>query len=134
MIYATAPTPRTKRGMTLEHELTTAANPDRRAADAMDRQAPVALIGLLAIAVIVAINYVARPHFESDSRLLNAPACKQCGTVVAVRRSAHSVPVTFVEVQMRDGSLRTVRGPGNGFSVGDVVEVKGEALTLRDVF
>jgi hypothetical protein len=116
-----------------EHDVTTASGPDRRGAEVAE-QAPIALIGLLAIGVIVAINFLARPDYSAGTRLLDAPGCKQCGTVVAVRRSAHSVPVTFVEVQMPDGSLRTVRGPGQEFSVGDVVEVRGEALTLRDVF
>ncbi|MGZ9031716.1 MAG: hypothetical protein ACXW2G_10095 [Burkholderiaceae bacterium] len=113
--------------------MTTASDADRRLAE-VEQQAPLALIGLLAIGVIVAINYLARPDPVGGSRLLDGSDCKQCGTVVAVRRSAHSVPVTFVEVQMPDGSVRTVRGPGPGFSVGDVVEVRGEALTLRDVF
>jgi hypothetical protein len=116
----------------LEHDVTTASDSDRRAAE-VAQQAPIALIGLLAIGVIVAINYLARPE-PFGTRGLDAPGCTQCGTVVAVRRSAHSVPVTFVEVQMADGSLRTVRGPGPGFSVGDVVEVKGDALTPHDTF
>ena len=134
MTYPRALPPRTKRTVKAEHDVTRASNPGRRPVDA-EGQTPIAVIGLLAIGVIVAINYFARPHLEAtDTRLLDAPGCRQCGTVVAVRRSAHSVPVTFVEVQMRDGSVRTVRGPGQGFSVGDVVEVRGDALTLRDVF
>jgi hypothetical protein len=99
------------------------------------KQAPVALVGLLAMATILVVNFTARPHLAPvDSRLLNAPACRHCGTVVAVRRSAHSVPVFFVDVQMTDGSLRTLRERDAGYSVGDVVEVDGSALTLRDVF
>lgn len=113
--------------------MTTASNPDRRLAD-VEQQGPIALIGLLAIALIVTVNYLARPAPAAGNDQLNAPGCKQCGTVVAVRRSAHSVPVMLVEVQMADGSLRTVRGPGEGFSVGDVVEVKGGALTPHPVF
>lgn len=113
--------------------MTTASRPGRRPAE-VEQQAPIALIGLLAIGVIVAVNYLARPGPAAGSGLLDAPGCRQCGMVVAVRRSAHSVPVTFVEVQMADGTLRTVRGPGEGFSVGDVVEVRGDALTLHDVF
>ena len=54
------------------------------------------------------------------------------GRVVAVRRSAHSVPVTIVEIQMLDGSLRTVRGAAQPFSVGDLVEVRDDGLALRD--
>ena len=114
--------------------MTTATSTDRRRPAEAEQQAPIALIGLLAIGVIVAVNYLARPDPVTGNRLLDVPGCKQCGTVVAVRRSAHSVPVTFVEVQMADGSLRTVRGSGEGFSVGDVVEVRGELLTPRDVF
>jgi hypothetical protein len=134
MTFPRAPTPRTKRTVKAEHEVTTASNQGRRPVDA-EGQAPIAVIGLLAIGVIVAVNYLARPAAGAiDGRLLNAPGCKQCGTIVAVRRSAHSVPVTFVEVQMPDGSVRTVRGSGPGYSVGDVVEVRGDALTLRDVF
>jgi hypothetical protein len=117
----------------VEHNVTTASGPDRRPAEA-EHQAPIAVIGLLAIGVIVAVNYLARPGPVAGNGLLDVPGCRQCGTVVAVRRSAHSVPVTFVEVQMADGSLRTVRGPGPGFSVGDVVEVRGNALTPRDTF
>ena len=106
------------------------ANP-RAAAGMMEGQAPIALVGLLAIGVIVAVNYVARPQPGAD-RAPAATNCKGCGTVVAVRRSAHSVPVTFVEVQMSDGSVRTLRAPARQFSVGDSVEVKDDALTLRD--
>lgn len=113
--------------------MTTASNPGRRLAD-VEQQAPIALIGLLAIALIVAVNYLARPDLGAGTGMLDAGDCKQCGTVVAVRRSAHSVPVTLVEVQMVDGSLRTVRGPGEGYSVGDVVEVRGDALAPHQVF
>ena len=112
--------------------MTTASGPGRRLAE-VEQQAPIALIGLLAIGVIVAINYLSRPDSVAGDRRLDDPGCKQCGTVIAVRRSAHSVPVTFVEVHMADGSLRTVRGAGQEYSVGDVVEVRGEALTLRGV-
>lgn len=134
MTYPGAPPPRTKRTVKAEHEVTTATNPGRRPVDA-EGHTPVAVIGLLAIGVIVAINFLARPAAGViDSRLSSAQGCKQCGTVVAVRRSAHSVPVTFVEVQMPDGSVRTVREPGQAISVGDVVEVRGDALTPRDVF
>jgi hypothetical protein len=109
---------------------------DRPEADNWEmKQAPIAVVGLLAMAVILAVNFTARPHLGPiDSRLLNAKACPHCGTVVAVRRSAHSVPVFFVDVQMADGSLQTLRERDANYSVGDVVEVKGSALTLRDVF
>lgn len=104
----------------------------RTAAGMMEGQAPIALVGLLAIGVIVAVNYLARPQPGATVRAPNATSCKECGTVVAVRRSAHSVPVTFVEIQMTDGSVRTLRAPALQFSVGDPVEVKDDALTLRN--
>jgi hypothetical protein len=89
----------------------------RAAAGMMEGQAPIALVGLLGAA----------------TQAPNATDCKECGTVVAVRRSAHSVPVTFVEIQMTDGSVRTLRAPARPlFSVGDAVQVRNEALTLRD--
>ncbi len=113
--------------------MTNASKSDRPAADAHERQLPLALAGLVAIAAIVAVNVLGRPH-PDDTRLLQATGCPECGTVVAVRRLGREEAGTFVEVQMRDGSRRTVREHGDGFSVGDVVEVRGDALTLRDVF
>jgi hypothetical protein len=107
----------------------------RRSAGILDGQAPIAVIGLLAIVVIVAINYLSRPQLiATDARLLDPASCGHCGTVVAVRRSAHSVPVYYVEVRMADGSTMTVRELATGLSVGDVVEVRGTALTPRDIF
>ena len=104
----------------------------RAAAGMMEGQAPIALVGLLAIGVIVAVNYFARPPLDTTVRAPGAAACKECGTVMAVRLSAHSVPVTFVEVRMADGSVRTLRAPARQFSVGDAVEVRDDALTARD--
>lgn len=113
----------------------TTASTSRRLSGRTERQTPAALIGVIAIGVIWAIHIVARPPVAgADARLLNAPGCRSCGTVVAVRRSAHSVPVALVEVKMADGSLRTVRGPAAPVSIGDVVEVRDDGLTLRDAF
>jgi hypothetical protein len=113
----------------------TTASTTRRLAGRTERHAPTALIGLIAIAVIWAIHTLARPPLAAtDTRLANASGCRTCGTVVAVRRTAHSVPVTLVEVKMADGSLRTVRGPAAPISVGDVVEVRDDGLTPRDAF
>lgn len=107
----------------------------RRSAGILEGQVPIALIGLLAIVVIVAIHYLSRPQLmATDARLLDTAACGHCGTVVAVRRSAHSVPVYYVEVRMLNGSTLTVRELATGLSVGDVVEVRGTALTPRDIF
>lgn len=107
----------------------------RRSARLLDGQTPTALIGLVAIAVILAIHVVSRSHLTPvDPRLLDATACTHCGTVVAVRRSAHSIPVYYVEVKLADGSTLTVRELASGLSVGDVVEVRGTSLTPRDLF
>lgn len=103
-----------------------------RLAGAMDGQIPIALIGVAAMGAIFAVNLLARPAPGGDPRTVTAPGCRECGTVVAIRRSAHSVPLTFVEIQMPDGSLRTMRGGAASFSVGDVVEVSGGAPVLRD--
>ena len=113
----------------------TTAPHTRPEAETVEQHTSLALIALFAIGVIVAVNILARPERGlADSRLLNASGCPQCGTVVAVRHSAHSVPLIYIEVQMRDGSLRTVRGPGQGVSIGDVVEVRDDAVTPRDAF
>jgi hypothetical protein len=93
-------------------------------------QAPLALFGLAAIAIIALINANARPAPLPPPQII-ASACSNCGTVVAVRRSAHSSPVYYVEVQMLDGSHRVVQQLAAGFKVGDVVLVNGNALSLR---
>ena len=111
--------------------MTFASDPDRRRADDPEKQTLLAVAGLVAIAAIVAVNVLGRPRAD-DSRLMNATGCAECATVVAVRSASRED--ASVEIQMRDGSRRTLRHRANGFSVGDVVEVKGNALTLRDVF
>lgn len=100
----------------------------QRQAESFGRQSTLAAIGLAAIAAIVLIH--AQPKAPVAGGFIGA-GCTDCGTVVAVRRSAHSAPVFFVEVRMPDGSLRTVQQLAAGFSVGDVVQVNGNALTLR---
>jgi hypothetical protein len=134
MIYRNAARGRTKRPITVEHAVTKAEG-SRAPAGMTERQAPIALVGLVAIAVIWVIHTLSAPPLAApDGRLQGASGCGVCGTVVAVRRSAHSVPQTFVEVKMTDGSLRTVRSPTAAVSVGDVVELRGDGLTPRDVF
>ena len=100
------------------------------APESFGAQAPVALFGLAAIAVIALINANARP-VPIEHPPIVASACANCGTVVAVRRSAHSSPVFYVEVQMLDGSTRVVHQLAAGFKVGDIVQVNGNALSLR---
>jgi spore maturation protein SpmA len=102
----------------------------RHAAESFGAQAPIALLGLAAIAIIALINANSRPTPVVQPQIV-ASACASCGTVVAVRRSAHSSPVYFVEVQMLDGSTRVVQQLAAGFKVGDVVLVNGNALSLR---
>lgn len=93
-------------------------------------QAPIALLGLAAIVIIALINANARTARADPSPAL-AVACSECGTVVAVRQSAHSSPVYFVEIRMLDGSTRVVQQLASGFKVGDLVQVNGNALSLR---
>jgi Flp pilus assembly protein TadB len=101
-----------------------------QAGESFGAQAPIALLGLAAIAIIALINANSRPAPVVQPQVI-ASACVSCGTVVAVRRSAHSSPVFFVEVQMLDGSTRVVQQLAAGFKVGDVVLVTGNALSLR---
>lgn len=107
--------------------------PHRRAhGETFGAQAPIALMGLAAIAVIALINLSGRPAAAMpEPATVQACSNSSCGTVVAVRRSAHSSPVYFVEVQMLDGSTRVVEQLAAGFKVGDVVLVNGNALSLR---
>lgn len=93
-------------------------------------QTPVALMGLAAIAVITLVNIQAQPAAAPPPTVV-ASACVDCGTVTAIRRSAHSSPVYFVEIQMLDGSTRVVQQLATGFKVGDFVQVNGNALSLR---
>jgi len=87
------------------------------------------LLGLAVIAVIALINANARPVPVAEP--IVSVSCAACGTVVDVRRSAHSSPIYFVEVQMLDGSTRVVEQLAAGFKIGDIVQVNGNALTLR---
>lgn len=105
-------------------------DPSARSAESFGAQAPLALLGLAAIAIIALINLNARPAAALPPPVM-AAACVDCGTVVAIRRSAHASPVFFVEIQMLDGSTRVVQQLATGFKVGDIVQVNGNALTLR---
>ena len=101
-----------------------------RNAESFGAQAPIALLGLAAIAIIALINVNAHPVATVPPSIV-ASACADCGTIVAIRRSAHSSPVYFVQVQMLDGSSRVVQQFATGFKVGDIVQVNGNALSLR---
>jgi hypothetical protein len=106
-------------------------DPHNPRAETFGAQAPIALLGLAAIAIIALINAHARPAAVDKAPVVAAACSTDCGTVVAVTRSAHSSPVYFVEVQMLDGSMRVVQQLAAGFKVGDVVQVNGNALSLR---
>jgi hypothetical protein len=105
-------------------------DPSMHAAESFAAQAPLALLGLAAIAVIALINANAQPALAVAPQAI-VSACADCGTVIAVHQSAHASPVYYVQVQMRDGSTRVVQQLAAGFKVGDVVEVNGNALSLR---
>jgi hypothetical protein len=112
--------------MTAVFKQTVATVPDH---ESFGAQAPLAVLALAVIAVIALINANARP--PAPRQPIVAVACSTCGTVVAVRRSAHSSPIFLVEVQMLDGSTRVVQQSATGFKVGDIVQFNGNALTLR---
>ncbi len=100
-----------------------------RTRDTFSAQTPLMIIGLAAISMILLINSHARPTAPREKVV--AYACAECGTVVAVRRTAQSATSYLVEVQMLDGSIRTVEQMAEGFNVGDIVRINGNALTLR---
>ncbi len=104
-------------------------------------QTPLALVAILAVAAIVAVNVSdiqkpsqARP--PAASRAIAAPAsCADCGEIVSIRpfqaaepAAAGSEPGQVLEVRMSDGSVRIVRQSAAGFAVGDRVRVEGDAL------
>ena len=105
----------------------TASAADAAARDTFTAQTPLVVIGLAAIGMIFLINSHARPTPPREKTVVYS--CSECGTVVAVRRAAESS--YLVEIQMLDGSLRTVPQMAAPFSVGDIVRISGGALTLR---
>ena len=104
-----------------------AATADAVARDTFTAQTPLVVIGLAAIGMIFLINSHARPTPHREKTVVYS--CSECGTVVAVRRATESN--YLVEIQMLDGSLRTIPQMAAAFSVGDIVRVNGGALTLR---
>ena len=102
---------------------------DLPARDTFSAQTPLVVIGLAAIGMIFLINSHARPTPPREKVVVHS--CSECGTVMAVRRAPDSAPSYIVEIQMLDGSLRTVPQMAASFNVGDIVRVNGGALTLR---
>ena len=134
MIYAASGTARYKAGM--ETGSISPPNAPRKAAtvqlpahDTFSAQTPLVVIGLAAIGMILLINSHARPTAPREKVIVHS--CSECGTVMAVRRASDSTPSYIVEIQMLDGSLRTIPQIAAGFNVGDIVRVNGGALTLR---
>lgn len=100
------------------------------ALDTLSAQTPLAVIGLAAIGMIFLINSHAQPTPSREKLVIYS--CAECGTVVSVRRAADAAPWYVVEIQMLDGSLRTIpQAAAPGFNVGDIVRVNGNALMLR---
>jgi hypothetical protein len=112
--------------MTPPNARRSAAAANTAARDTFTAQTPLVVIGLAAIGMIFLINSHARPTPPREKAVVYS--CSECGTVVAVRRTAQSY---VVEIQMLDGSLRTIPQLAAAFNVGDIVRVNGGALTLR---
>ncbi len=135
MIYASTWAARYKAGMPSNSILSIMAGKrtaaaEARARDTFSAQTPLMIIGLAAISMILLINSHARPTPPREKVV--AYVCAECGTVVAVRRTAQTASSYYVvEVQMLDGSIRAVQQMAAGFNVGDIVRVNGNALTLR---
>ena len=102
---------------------------DLRSRDTFTAQTPLVVIGLAAIGMIFLINSHARPTPPREK--VAVYSCSECGTVTSVRNAPTAMPSIIVEVQMLDGSLRTIPQAATSFNVGDIVRVNGQALTLR---
>jgi hypothetical protein len=134
MIYAAHGAARYKANM--EHGPLTPASTPRNAAmmdlpshDTFTAQTPLVVIGLAAIGMIFLINSHARPTAPREKVIVYS--CSECGTVTSVRNAPNALPAVIVEIQMLDGSLRTIQQTAANFNVGDIVRVNGQALTLR---
>lgn len=138
MIYASVCPTRYKVGMESSSfvpapALKKASTAHDGAPDTFGAQTPLAVIGLAAIGMILLINSHARPtpaQARAAEKIV-AVACADCGTVVGVRLTPNAQTSYVVEVQMLDGSLRMIQQPAGAFHVGDIVQVNGNALTLR---
>ncbi|MEP6607711.1 MAG: hypothetical protein ABJA83_03430 [Burkholderiaceae bacterium] len=97
--------------------------------DTFSAQTPLVVIGLAAIGLIFLINSHARPTPTPER--VAVVTCAECGTVVGVRRAADPTLSYVIEIQMLDGSFRTTRQSTAGFNVGDIVQIRGNFLTLR---
>ena len=97
--------------------------------DTFSTQTPLVVIGLAALGMIFLINSHAQPTPAREK--VAVVVCSECGTVVAVRPATNTAATYVVEVQMLDGSLRKTEQPTRDFSVGDIVRVSGNVLTLK---
>ena len=99
------------------------------ARDTFSAQTPLVVIGLAAISMIFLIHSHARPTAEREKPAVYS--CSECGTVVAVRRGTEAPSSYVVQIQMLDGSLRTIPQAAANFNIGDIVRLHGDVLTLR---
>ena len=134
MIYATLGAARYKADM--EHGQLAPPSTPRNAAtmdlpanDTFTAQTPLVVIGLAAIGMIFLINSHARPTPPREKVIVYS--CSECGTVTSVRNAPNALPAVIVEIQMLDGSLRTIQQTAANFNVGDIVRINGQAVTLR---
>ena len=97
--------------------------------DTFTAQTPLVVIGLAAIGMIFLINSHARPTPPREKVIVHS--CSECGTVTSVRNAPNALPAVIVEIQMLDGSLRTIQQTAANFNVGDIVRINGQALTLQ---
>lgn len=118
----------------------TLQDPSRRPAtrDTFLSQTPLALVAIVAVAAIVAVNAgdTGRPQQAAAASAAVVPAsCADCGEIVSISpilaaeaAATGTQPGRVFEVRMSDGSVRVVRQPASGLSVGDRVRVEGNTL------
>lgn len=105
--------------------------------DSFRSQTPIALLAIVAIAAILAVNTAGtRDVLAVDPGSMLPAECADCGVIVAIRpiAAADSGVVGSnrgfaLEVRMGDGSRRIVEQLATGLDIGDRVRVNGDALT-----
>lgn len=111
------------------------------ARDTFLSQTPLALVAIIAVAAIIAVN-IGNTREPPQSRPAAAPramaapgSCADCGEIVSIGPIRAAEPAAagaqadrVLEVRMSDGSVRIVRPSAGRFAVGDRVRVEGHAL------
>lgn len=83
-------------------------------------------------APVTAKTTAAEPAKEAVASDAPASRCADCAVVLSIQQLQGTGDTGFaVEVQMSDGTRRTIRQFAAGFEVGDTVVVNGNALALR---